>query len=534
MCKTIHKPLLHQSTMDSTVIMVDMVIIGGGICGILAAKKCHDQGISYRLVEKEAILGGVWQTMANASSFLQAFEPNYRWDSKYRLNRDPLTKNSGRKVLEMLHKYADDHGIPESTMFRTEAVTVHKLGNEVKNDKYVYKVVVKSLETGKEGVLWTKYLCVTPGILTTQWTAEERGVKGLGDFHGKVTLAGRHEGVDSSVAYTNLSGKEVVILGSGAFAAEAMEAADRSGAKHITILGRSRYRWMLPFSRQYTITSFANAPLIPWSVKYRLALWYLRTFFYKPCGLQHWAPSGRPEQMDFSGQCNDAYFRLAHQGRLTCLIDGLDRVEGFEAVLKSGKRIRCDMLVIASGCKYNLEPSFLQEMGLGFKDLHNFAFLGPNPRIGCASDFVFAYVPFGPIKQLEMFFHSVACCERGLENDIKNVLLPTPLPNLGGGKASGSNQRVSTHYTFFEYRNWWIGCSRAREAKEKAMLDTLDVGKGFIQRILYRMTAITENLINWLGTVCLAAVELYRYPVYGPGVKDHHYRPQSLQSTKQA
>lgn len=50
-----------------------------------------------------------------------------------------------------------------------------------------------------------------------------------------------------------------------------------------------------------------------------------------------------------------------------------------------------------------------------FTKLHNFAFLGRNPRIGCAADFLFAYVPFGPMKQLQMFFHAVDCCKKGLE-----------------------------------------------------------------------------------------------------------------------
>ncbi len=48
-----------------------MVIFGGGICGILAAKQCHDRGMKYVVVEKEAKLGGVWHTMANGTSFLQ-------------------------------------------------------------------------------------------------------------------------------------------------------------------------------------------------------------------------------------------------------------------------------------------------------------------------------------------------------------------------------------------------------------------------------------------------------------------------------
>jgi hypothetical protein len=49
----------------------EMVIIGGGICGILAAKQCHDRGMKYVVVERESKLGGVWHTMANGTSFLQ-------------------------------------------------------------------------------------------------------------------------------------------------------------------------------------------------------------------------------------------------------------------------------------------------------------------------------------------------------------------------------------------------------------------------------------------------------------------------------
>jgi cation diffusion facilitator CzcD-associated flavoprotein CzcO len=49
----------------------EMVIVGGGICGILAAKQCHDRGMKYVVIEKEAKLGGVWHTMANSTSFLQ-------------------------------------------------------------------------------------------------------------------------------------------------------------------------------------------------------------------------------------------------------------------------------------------------------------------------------------------------------------------------------------------------------------------------------------------------------------------------------
>lgn len=46
--------------------------MGGGICGILAAKMCGDRRWPYVLVERSEELGGVWNTLANTHSYLQA------------------------------------------------------------------------------------------------------------------------------------------------------------------------------------------------------------------------------------------------------------------------------------------------------------------------------------------------------------------------------------------------------------------------------------------------------------------------------
>lgn len=177
-------------------------------------------------------------------------------------------------MLATLNRFAADHEIPQNTLFSTEVVTVR----EDQGGRSRYRVICRDLRTGVESVILADYLCVTCGILAEQWTAEDRGVKGLRRFKGVVTHAGKHRGVDCAVGGTDLTGKNVVIIGSGSFAAEAMEAAERSNAAHITIVGRPRHRWILPFSRQYTVTAIANAPLLPWSVKSRLAL--VRGLFY--------------------------------------------------------------------------------------------------------------------------------------------------------------------------------------------------------------------------------------------------------------
>lgn len=164
-----------------------------------------------------------------------------------------------------------------------------------------FRCVVKDLNKNETKILESEFLCVTPGILSTQFTAYDRGIKNLDNFRGTITLAGRHEGKDCDLSKANVEGKRIVILGSGSFAAEAMETADRLGAEHITIIGRPRYRWILPFSRQYTVSAIAQIPLIPWAWKYKFALWYLRKYYYEPCGLSHWIPKPGTKQMDYSG-----------------------------------------------------------------------------------------------------------------------------------------------------------------------------------------------------------------------------------------
>lgn len=76
----------------------DMVIIGGGICGLLAARQCRDKGLSYTLIEREKRLGGNWHTKANDHSFLQAYEPMYRWDPKYKVHPSIFGKAPASKA----------------------------------------------------------------------------------------------------------------------------------------------------------------------------------------------------------------------------------------------------------------------------------------------------------------------------------------------------------------------------------------------------------------------------------------------------
>ena len=50
---------------------VDVVVLGGGVCGVLAAQKLKEAGFTVKLVEKRENYGGVWSYRANPYSHLQ-------------------------------------------------------------------------------------------------------------------------------------------------------------------------------------------------------------------------------------------------------------------------------------------------------------------------------------------------------------------------------------------------------------------------------------------------------------------------------
>ncbi|KAL4419583.1 hypothetical protein ABPG77_004832 [Micractinium sp. CCAP 211/92] len=498
-------------------ISTEVVIIGAGISGLLGANQCVDRGLPFVVLERSEELGGVWHTLANSHSYLQAYEPSYRWDPLYRLERSEFSRPSGLAVLHNLKKYAYDHSIDRFTRLRTEVLTVRQLpcGS--------FLSVCKHLGSERITHIRSAFLLVTPGILGSQFTAAERGVKGVEDFKGVFSYAARQDGVDCAAGTADVQGKEVVVMGTGAFALEAAEAAARRGAKHVTLISRPRTRWVIPFSRQFTCTLLSNPmPLLPWCIKARLTQWWLRKFWFEPVGLGHMAPTGPLQEQDWGGQCSDALFRLAAEGRLSVVVDRVERLKGHDV----GK---ADMFICAAGCRYNLQPSFLNELGVGFHTLYSHCFMGPNPRIGTASDFVFAYVPLGPQKQLEMFFHSMDLIRQGREEEVLKAMRPTDLGATGDATHTGG--RMASHHTWFAYRRWWSTQSLASEERLDSYLSIMSAGKPAGTRAIMRMVYEASRYLTTASLLLKSLTELWHYPVLGRR-DSRHPRPAVVRCGK--
>ncbi len=50
---------------------VEVAIIGGGTCGVICAARCAKLGITYKIIDRQITLGGVWLNYANDHSSLQ-------------------------------------------------------------------------------------------------------------------------------------------------------------------------------------------------------------------------------------------------------------------------------------------------------------------------------------------------------------------------------------------------------------------------------------------------------------------------------
>jgi hypothetical protein len=68
-----------------------------------------------------------------------------------------------------------------------------------------------------------------------------------------------------------------------------------------------------------------------------------------------------------AGQSNDGIFKLARAGKVTCKVDSVAAADGLDLVLRSGERMRADVVVAAFGMKYQAEPACLMELGIGVR-----------------------------------------------------------------------------------------------------------------------------------------------------------------------
>ena len=216
------KPNLINSKIN-----LEVLIIGAGMSGILAAIKLAEIGVKYKLYEKNDDLGGTWYENQYPGSrvdianhfYSYSFEENHQWSEYFSKQPELLAY-----LKNCFHKY----DIEKHTYFETQVT-------DMKFDELTQEWSVDSICHGKKNTERINIVISCVGQLNQPKIPE---INGLEDFQGDMFHSSQWPNFDT------ISGKKVAVVGSGASAFQIVPSIAKS-CKELTIFQRSP-PWMFP------------------------------------------------------------------------------------------------------------------------------------------------------------------------------------------------------------------------------------------------------------------------------------------------
>jgi len=198
--------------------MVDVLIVGAGVTGLYAAKRLLENKISFCVVDKRDMTGGIWSLYANSTSQVNTSEGAYRIiDKKTRSNRDHST---AREILEDIARLS--RNISENLFLKTEVDRIDKI------DDFYQISITRNHE---------KHMVKSKGVILA--INDRVGTPRKIDWENQHTYHGNIISGTSNVADDfDWKNKKVAIIGMGAFAVENARTALEGGARHVTVVCR--------------------------------------------------------------------------------------------------------------------------------------------------------------------------------------------------------------------------------------------------------------------------------------------------------
>ena len=206
---------------------LEVLIIGAGMSGILAAIKLAERGIKFKIYEKNINLGGTWfenrypgARVDIANHFYSySFEENHQWSEHF--SQQP-------ELLDYFKRCFDKYDIQKNTYFETQ-VTDMKFDDETK----MWEVTSIHNKKSNKEVINIVLSCV--GQLNQPKIPD---IKGMDEFQGNMFHSSKWPEDDV------IAGKKVAVVGSGASAFQIVPSIAKY-CEQLTIFQRSP-PWMFP------------------------------------------------------------------------------------------------------------------------------------------------------------------------------------------------------------------------------------------------------------------------------------------------
>jgi len=408
---------------------LEVLIIGAGMSGILAAIKLAERGIRFKIYEKNVDIGGTWYENRYPGSrvdianhfYSYSFEENHSWSEHF--SQQP-------ELLDYFKKCFQKYDIQKHTYFETQVMRM-----DFDESTQLWSVLSQHKENKKEEKINIIISCV--GQLSHPKIPE---IQGIDQFRGNMFHSARWPDKDV------ISEKKVAVVGSGASAFQIVPSI-ADNCKELTIFQRSP-PWMFPNSKYHEKVDegkkwlLANLPF--YSRWYRFLLFYpgsdqlLDSLFIDPNwdkrsdsinqendGMRQLFTEAMLSQISDKSlinkvipdyppfgkrmlQDNGAWLKSLHLPNVSLLTEGVERMSK-KGIISAEKELEFDTIIFATG--FNAQESFhpiqvnggsgnsfkeiygdspQSYLGITFSTMPNFfAMYGPGTNLAHAGSIIF-------------------------------------------------------------------------------------------------------------------------------------------------
>jgi monooxygenase len=344
----------------------DVVIVGAGLSGIGAA--CHLQrncpNKTYTILESRTAMGGTWDLFRYPG--IRSDSDMYTLGYSFKPWTNPKAIADGPDILSYIKETAKEYNVEQHIQYQTKV-------KEVSWDSKTCIWTVKSehLKNKNEVVYTCNYLYSCTGYYKYE-NGYTPDFKGKDKFKGKII----HPQLwPENLDYTN---KEIVVIGSGATAVTLVPAMTDK-AKHVTMLQRSptyvvsvpnksffpkKWNELLPSNIMYNINRTAHVGIS--ILQYQLSRKQpdmMKNFFINNAKKQlpsdydiqsHFTPKYQPWDERLCAVPNGDLFKAIKQGKASVVTDQIDTFTKDGILLKSGKELKADIIITATGLELQL------------------------------------------------------------------------------------------------------------------------------------------------------------------------------------
>jgi len=326
---------------------VDTVVVGAGISGVYQAAELVKAGKTVVVFDRYHCIGGVWQFYGNDYSRVNTSEIGYRIVDKTGPWKRPNEDHTPRRdILKDIYSIAATHC---KDMVRCNI----NVGKVDKMPDGSFEIHVKHLKTGAEKVL--KAGAVTFHVNRRIGKKREVDWENSKAFKGSILY-----GYGNEVRGHDFWGKEVLVVGAGAFAFENVRTSLEHGASHVTLLGRrdgtTCPKWidMIAFLRpldEHLVTN-KSGNMISFECWQKC---YLDAGLRKP---KCWE-DGLLKPNNHTISVSDLGFIAGYHGMFKLQVGEIAKVvpDGTAVELKDGSLINCQIILKCTGFHLNDEVS---------------------------------------------------------------------------------------------------------------------------------------------------------------------------------